>query len=145
LLSRFNRNATTASRRLGLSPIIEISQSGPMDPMILREPWALPPGLVYWMRQSSRTAMSNQFIHQDRRAQGMAIAHPTETPIIDPATGQLRPLSAEERRARSQSLRRTLAEIDTITDETDTDEVWAEVYRGLTAARPECPPANGNS
>jgi hypothetical protein len=73
----------------------------------------------------------------------VAIANPTERPIIDPVTGRLRPLSAEERRARSQSLRRTLKDLAGITDESDTDEVWDEVFRGPAAARPEHPPAAG--
>jgi hypothetical protein len=65
----------------------------------------------------------------------------TETPIVDPVTGRRRALSDEERRARSESLQRTLDEMAKITDETDTDENWAEVFRGLEAARPEYPPA----
>jgi hypothetical protein len=73
----------------------------------------------------------------------MSIAN--EKPLIDPATGKLRPMSDEERRERSEQLRRTLEEIDQITDETDTDEVWDEVFRGLAAARPPYPPGNGAS
>jgi hypothetical protein len=75
----------------------------------------------------------------------MSIAHPTEAPLIDPATGRLRPLSDEERRARSAELRRALDDVAEIMDETDTDEIWAEVFRGLDAARPECPPTGEGS
>jgi excisionase family DNA binding protein len=82
--------------------------------------------------------------NRNRRAPTMAVAPPTEPPLIDPATGRLRPLSDEERRARSARLLRTLEEIAKITDETDTDENWAEVFRGLDAARPEYPPAEGD-
>lgn len=53
--------------------------------------------------------------------------------VIDPATGRLRPLSDEERRERSSRLQRALAEIAEITDESDTDEVWDQVDRGLAA------------
>jgi hypothetical protein len=69
----------------------------------------------------------------------MAIANPPESPIIDPATGRLRPLSDAERRSRSHSLRRTLQDLAALTDASDTDEVWDEVFRGLAAARPEYP------
>ena len=71
----------------------------------------------------------------------MAIARPTEAPVIDPATGRLRPLSDEERRDRSARLRRTLEEIAEIADASDTDEAWEDVFRGLDAARPGLPPA----
>jgi hypothetical protein len=81
----------------------------------------------------------------DRRNPTMAIADPTETPVVDPTTGRIRPLSDEERRARSARLQRTLDEIAEITDETDTEENWAEVFRGLAAARGESPAAEGSS
>src|SRR3954453_4627456 len=80
-----------------------------------------------------------------RRSPIMAIAHPTDTPLIDPITGRLRPLSEEERRARSAELRRALDDIADITDETDTDEIWADVFRGLDAARTGCPPSGPGS
>ncbi len=69
----------------------------------------------------------------------MATAPKTETPLIDPVTGRLRPMSIEERRARSESLQRALDEMAEISDETDTDELWADVFRGLDAARGEHP------
>ena len=80
-----------------------------------------------------------------RRVPTMAIAPTTETPVVDPVTGRRRPLSDEERRARSDRLQHTLKSLHEITDETDTDENWAEVFRGLAAARPEYPPVEGNS
>jgi hypothetical protein len=70
----------------------------------------------------------------------MATAHTTETPVVDPVTGRRRNMSDEERRARSESLQRTLDKMAEITDETDTDEIWADVFRGLDAARHVCPP-----
>jgi hypothetical protein len=73
----------------------------------------------------------------------MAVNH--EVPLIDPTTGKLRPLSDEEQRVRAESVHRSLEEIAEITDETDTDEVWDEVFRGLAAARPPYPPGNGAS
>ena len=75
----------------------------------------------------------------------MATAPTTETPIVDPITGRRRELSEEERRARSARLQRTLKGLTEITDDTDTDEIWDDVFRGLAAARPDYPPAEGNS
>jgi len=69
----------------------------------------------------------------------------TETPVVDPVTGRRRALSDEERRTRSARLQHTLKTLCEITDETDTDENWAEVFRGLEAARPEYPPIEGTS
>jgi hypothetical protein len=80
-----------------------------------------------------------------RRVPTMATAPTTEVPVVDPVTGRRRPLSDEERRARSDRLQQTLKSLREITDETDTDENWAEVFRGLAAARPEYPPVEGNS
>jgi hypothetical protein len=67
----------------------------------------------------------------------MATTPTTET--IDPATGKARPLSDEERRARSEALDRALDEIAAIGDETDTDEIWADVFRGIDEGRPHRP------
>jgi excisionase family DNA binding protein len=84
---------------------------------------------------------ADQFIRQHRRAPKMAVAQPTETPrgAVDPMTGRLRPLSDEERVRRSAELRRALDDIAEITDETDTDEIWADVFRGIDASRPHRP------
>ncbi len=70
----------------------------------------------------------------------MGIAHKTDTPrsAVD-RNGRLLPHSEAERRARSAELARALDEIDAITDETDTDATWAEVYRGIDAERPHRP------
>src|SRR5258705_4962488 len=48
---------------------------------------------------------ADQFV---RRIPAMAIAHPTEAPLIDPATGRLRPPSDQARPARPQALPRAL-------------------------------------
>ncbi len=69
----------------------------------------------------------------------MAVAPLPSADTINPTTGMPRTLSAEERRTRSESLRRALVEMAGITDDTDTDEVWAEVYRGIDEARPHRP------
>jgi hypothetical protein len=53
------------------------------------------------------------------------------------ANGRLVPISDEERRARSDRLRETLARLETITDETDTDERWREIMRNIDEGRPE--------
>ena len=51
------------------------------------------------------------------------------------ANGRIRPLTDEERRARSEALVRALDEIAAITDETDTDEMWEAFKRGLDEDR----------
>jgi hypothetical protein len=54
-----------------------------------------------------------------------------DTDTIDAATGRARPLSDQEQKTRSEALVRALAEIAEMTDETDTDEIWADVFRGI--------------
>jgi hypothetical protein len=58
-------------------------------------------------------------------------------PVFDAArtnaSGQVL-MSDEERAARQDAAMRALAAVSGITDETDTDEVWAEVFRGLEGA-----------
>ena len=59
-------------------------------------------------------------------------------PVFDAArtdaSGQLL-MSEEERAARRDAAMRALAAVSGITDETDTDEVWAKVFRGLEGAQ----------
>jgi hypothetical protein len=55
------------------------------------------------------------------------------------SAGRLLPESEAEHRTRLAELARVLAEIDALTDETDTDETWAEVFRGIDAGRPHRP------
>ena len=59
----------------------------------------------------------------------------TATGTIDAATGRARPLSDQEQKARSEALAQALAEIAEMTDETDTDEIWADVFRGIDDSR----------
>lgn len=67
----------------------------------------------------------------------MAIAPtPARSGAVDLATGRLRPLTDQERRARTEALGRALDEIAGMTDETDTDEVWRDVMRGIDEGRP---------
>jgi hypothetical protein len=63
----------------------------------------------------------------------------TVTETIDGATGRARPLSDQEQKARSEALTHALAEIADMTDETDADEIWADVFRGVDEARPHRP------
>ena len=76
-----------------------------------------------------------------RRQPIMATAPATNVPqaTVDPSTGRLLPLSDDERRARSKALNRALDEMATMTDATDTDEMWAEVFRGIDENRPHRP------
>jgi hypothetical protein len=62
---------------------------------------------------------------------------------IDLVTGHPIRFTEEERRAYHEGVQRALDEIETITDETDTDETWDEVFRGLAAARQGAPDAPG--
>ena len=63
----------------------------------------------------------------------MSVVTARET--IDPATGRARPLSAEEQHARAEAFARALDDV-MAADETDADEVWAEVFRGIDEGRP---------
>ena len=76
----------------------------------------------------------------------MAIAPSTVSPhrSVDTATGRLRTLTDQERRTRTEALGRALDEIAGMTDETDTDEVWRGVLRGIDEARPHRPLFEGS-
>ena len=70
----------------------------------------------------------------------MAIApNPTPESAVDPRTGLLLPMTDEVRKARSEALNQVLDELAEITDETDTDENWREVFRGIDEGRPHRP------
>lgn len=80
-----------------------------------------------------------------RESPAMSIAlTPARTGDVDTSTGRLLPLSDEDRKARSEALGRALDEIAGMTDETDTDEVWAEVMRGIDEGRPHRPLFEGS-
>lgn len=64
---------------------------------------------------------------------------PPRSGSVDPDTGQLRPQTDQERQARAEALRRAFDEIGAITDETDTDEIWRDVMRGIDENRPHRP------
>jgi hypothetical protein len=63
----------------------------------------------------------------------------TAAETIDAATGRARPLSDQKQKARSEALVHALAEIAELTDETDTDEIWADVFRCVDESRPHRP------
>lgn len=64
----------------------------------------------------------------------------TRSDTVDISTGRLRPLSDEERRARSAALRKAFDEWPTeAADGSDSDEVWREVMRGIDECRPHRP------
>ena len=63
----------------------------------------------------------------------------TNPNTIDLKTGRLLPLTDEQRKARSEALARALDEIDEITDETDTDETWRNIFRSIDEGRPDRP------
>jgi hypothetical protein len=58
---------------------------------------------------------------------------------LDPETGRILPVSDEELTARRDASLRMLRVLDQITDESDTDEKWSEVYRNIDACRPHRP------
>jgi hypothetical protein len=72
------------------------------------------------------------------RAELRALAGPIPPSAVD-ASGRLLPQTDEERRARTEGLRNALDQMERITDETDDDATWAEVYRGIDAGRPHRP------
>jgi hypothetical protein len=75
----------------------------------------------------------------------MAIAPKSARPgTVDAASGRLQPRTEQERRARSEALGRALDEIAGITDETDTDELWRDVMRGIDDNRPHRPLFEGS-
>jgi hypothetical protein len=67
-------------------------------------------------------------------AEGPIPTFPRRT--VDPALGAVPPLSEEEQAARASAVGRAMKVIASITDETDTDERWAEIMRDLDACRP---------
>jgi hypothetical protein len=70
----------------------------------------------------------------------MAIAPtPARSGDVDPTTGRLLPLTAEELAKRAEKLDRALDLIDEITDESDTEETWREVFRAIDESRPHRP------
>lgn len=70
---------------------------------------------------------------------------PSRPGAVDPATGRLQALTDRERKARSEALRLVLEEIADITDQSDTDEVWREVMRGIDEGRAHRPLFEGKS
>jgi hypothetical protein len=64
---------------------------------------------------------------------------PTFPPRAFGPDGRLIPLTAEQRKARSEAARRAIDAIARITDETDTDGRWREIYRNIDAGRPHRP------
>ena len=64
---------------------------------------------------------------------------PPSSDSVD-ACGRLRVRSESERLTHSAALREALDDIDAIgQDASDTPEIWAEVFRGIDAARPHRP------
>ena len=59
--------------------------------------------------------------------------------VLDPETGRMLPVSDEELAARRDAAIRMLKVLDQITDESDADEKWSEVYRNIDSCRPHCP------
>ena len=67
----------------------------------------------------------------------------TEGPIpefpalaVDSSSGRILPISEEQRAARREAAIRALRAISEITDETDTDDRWEEIYRNIDESRP---------
>jgi hypothetical protein len=65
---------------------------------------------------------------------------PTFPPVaLDPETGRMLPISDEEIAARREAVLRMLKVLHQITDESDTDENWRDVYQSIDAGRPHRP------
>lgn len=60
------------------------------------------------------------------------------TSAVD-AAGRLRPETEEERRIRAEELQSFFNELDQMTDESDTPEIWAEIFRNIDEGRPQRP------
>lgn len=58
---------------------------------------------------------------------------------LDPETGRVLPVSDQELAARRDAALRMLKVLDQITDESDTDEKWSEVYQNIDSCRPHRP------
>ncbi len=58
---------------------------------------------------------------------------------LDPETGRMLPISEEEKAARRDAVLRMLRVLHQITDDSDTDENWREVFRNIDAGRPHRP------
>ncbi len=55
---------------------------------------------------------------------------------VDSSSGRILPISEEQRAARREAAIRALRAISEITDETDTDDRWEEIYRNIDDSRP---------
>jgi len=55
---------------------------------------------------------------------------------VDSSSGRILPISEEQRAARREAAIRALRAISEITDETDTDDRWEEIYRNIDESRP---------
>jgi hypothetical protein len=63
-------------------------------------------------------------------------AIPTFPPlVVDPATGRILPLSTAELSARRDAALRTIKAIRQITDASDTEDNWRDIFRGIDEAR----------
>ena len=67
---------------------------------------------------------------------------PTGPRAVDAAGGSV-PFTDEERRARVAAWDQTVRELEAMTDETDTDEIWDEVLQATSASTP--PPVGGSN
>ncbi|SIO03987.1 hypothetical protein SAMN05444166_2157 [Singulisphaera sp. GP187] len=69
----------------------------------------------------------------------MATAPTSTRPgTVDPETGRFVSMSDDERKARTQAIARVFSQL-TPADETETDEAWSEVLRGIDETRPHRP------
>ncbi len=65
---------------------------------------------------------------------------PFSAETVDRTTGQILPMSEEERLARFEALRRLFEEWEAAPpDESDTEEIWREVMRSIDEGRPHRP------
>jgi hypothetical protein len=73
-------------------------------------------------------------------------AIPTFQPlVVDPVTGRILPLSAAELSARRDAALRTIKAIRQISDASDTEANWRDIFRGIDEARPRRVQPSGNS
>lgn len=68
--------------------------------------------------------------------------HAISSSAVD-SSGRFIPLSSEERNARSEMFQRMLREMETITDESDTDGRWEKFMQGFDDSHPLRPQFKG--
>ena len=96
-------------------------------------------------REKDSESVATSGVNGSRSIEGTELADdlgpiPSFPPLaLDPETGRMLPISDGELDARREAALRMLVVLEQITDESDTDEKWREVYRNIDSGRPHRP------